>query len=146
MNKVVYIDLTMNYTAGSSNEENENHDESDLTIIGESIDNIRRVLLAMYVGEKLLSVYVLDPTKSRPTLFFKSLYYSLTEFENKVQNKKVAFIDYASLHLLLPGSPAYCPDAQPALSHVLNNLIPRIKPDETETGSDFSLAENEDQY
>jgi len=83
-----------------------------------------------------------------PNLFFKSLNSQSTMFENKLRNKKMAFIDYSSLNLLFPGSFPYGLNAQPTLMHVLNNLIPSIKPDEskTENMSDASSLENEDEY
>jgi hypothetical protein len=149
MNKVVYADLTMKSTSESMNQEKkQNPDESDLTIIAESFNNIHRVSLVMYIENKIQNVYVLDPAKSRPNLVFKSLNSQLTMFENKVQDKKMAFIDYSSLNLLFPGSFPYGLDAQPTLMHVLNNLIPRIKPDEskTENMNDAKLLENEDEY
>jgi hypothetical protein len=132
MNKVVYIDLNMNSASQSSNE------ESDVTIIVESVGNIRRVSLIMYVGDKALSVYVLDPAKSRPNLFFKSLNSPITIFENNVQNKKMNFMDYRSLNLLFPGTPMYHIYVQTTLLNILNNLIPRIMIDESDEEEELS--------
>ncbi len=44
MNKVVYVDLNMNSTSATLNPvEDKNPDKSDLTVIAESCDNIRRI-------------------------------------------------------------------------------------------------------
>ena len=140
--------LSMNSTSECLNPvKGENPNESDLTVIAESYDDIRRISLAMYVGDKILNIYVLDPAKCRPTLFFKSLNPELTVFEKTVQNKKMTFINYSSVNLLFPTTAPYL-DTQPILQHVLNNLIPRIKLDqsENENSSDSNLSENEDEY
>jgi len=56
-------------------------DGSNLTVISESINDIRRVSITMLLEAKLLIVYVLDPTKSRPNLCFKLENCQPTPFE-----------------------------------------------------------------
>ena len=72
----------------NSQGQQENIDGSNLTVIAESIHNIRRVSLVMEFEGKFLIIYVLDPAKGRPNLCFKSGDLPLTSFEKMIQNKK----------------------------------------------------------
>jgi hypothetical protein len=126
MNKVAYIDLNMNYCETLREGKHRIDNESDLTVIAESANNMYCVPIVMYVGTKMLSVYVMDPAKSRPNLVFKSTNSQLSTYEKKVRDKKMAFIDYHSLNLLFPGTCFYELNAQPTLQRILKNLIPRI--------------------
>jgi hypothetical protein len=101
-------------------------DESNLTVIAESINGIRRVSMTILLEEKLLIVYVLDPTKSRPNLCFKLANCQLTPFEAKVQNQKRDFIYHSFLNLLVSGSLHRRLYTEPNLQHVLNNLLPNV--------------------
>jgi hypothetical protein len=126
MKKIIYIDLTMNCTTKTWNPIEEISLESDLTIIAESFFNVRCVSIIMYVGNKKLNVYILDPTKSRSALFSKLVHSELSAFENMVQMKEMAFFDYSDIRLLTPDMDIYnC--VQHCLDHVLNELIPQIE-------------------
>jgi hypothetical protein len=65
----------------------------------------------------------------------------------KVQDKKMAFIDYHSLNLLFPGTCLYELNAQPTLQRILKNLIPRIiRNPSKENSSDSDEDQSEDEY
>ena len=143
MNKVVYVDLNINTTTDSSNQKLcEIPMETDLTIIAESFDNMRCVSIVVYHGEKILNIFVWDPTKSRQMLFFKSLSPNLTPFEKIVQMKNMDSIHSSNVHLLNSNNYLFnC--AQYCVLHVLNDLIPQIQLDQPD--SDSSEDENNDE-
>lgn len=93
------------------------------------------------------NVYLLDPTKSRSSLFSKLFYPNLSEFKSEVQNKKMSFINCSSVNLLIPGSYLHYIDVKTILCHVENNLIRCIKSNELEKeiASDSNTSDNEDQ-
>jgi hypothetical protein len=115
----------MNLKSENTNQEQEK-DRNNLTVTVESINGIRRVPIAILLEAKLLIVYVLDPTKSRPNLCFKLANCQPTPFEAKVLNQKRDFIDYSFLNLLVSGSLHRRFYAELTLQHVLNNLLPNV--------------------
>jgi hypothetical protein len=128
--------FNMNSTSETSNQEcNENCKESDLKIIAGSVNNIRRISLVMYIGDKMLSVYIIWIQQNLVLIY--SLNHLITKQRysktlSPKQKKWLLSIDYFSLHLLYSDSPLYNYYAQPTLPHILNNLIPRIQINKSE--------------
>ena len=63
--KIVYFDLKVNIPDHQSlpHQQLGPQNYSEITVIAESINSIRRVTLLMYANNRIVVIYVLDPTK-----------------------------------------------------------------------------------
>ena len=100
---------------------------SETTVIAESINSIRRVTLLMYADSRLVVIYVLDPTKFRPNLVFKTLVALESILQINTRDRQMEFFDNSSATRINNSNCQYWFYAKAILKYTMCDLLPRVQ-------------------
>jgi len=126
-NELVNINVNMNDKFITALEGDKYEDATGVTVFAESVNQIRRLSLLILAFDKMMPVFVLDPTQFRPNLTFKTRSQPRNPLETAAQNKNIGFSLASNLHLSPLDDIHFNFYSFSTLHYVLNDLIPNLQ-------------------